>query len=524
MCFWGLGGREREKQKQKQAHRTATPTTQRASPPPPPRPPPLSSPPSPPPFHAPGLHLTDHSFRVPLDHAAPDGPAIDLFARTAIAPARAGNGDLPHLLFLTGGPGFEAPRPSGATAWLKAAASHFRIVLLDQRGTGRSSPVLDAAGLADAAGSADPAAQAGFLAHFRADAIVRDAEAVRASLVPAGSPQRGRWSVLGQSFGGFVACTYLSLAPEGLTEVMLAGGLPPDISLPCAADAAYGALYDRVAAQNAKFYARFPGDASRAREVVLALAEGRGPAGVEGEAAAGPGPASSSPSAGGWVRLPSGGRLTPRAFQALGLPSLGLGGGFERLHWLLERALDHAGRLTPAFLRSVEAGLPWETNPLYALLHESIYANGGGPTAWSAARVRDADPARAAAFDAVAAARGGRPVLFTGEMVFPWLFQGEGGGAGLAGFGPVAAALASTPDWPALYDAAALASNRVPIAAAVYWEDMYVDFELSQRTAGRLGGLRQWVTNEVGHSGIRDEGGRVFDHLLGLVRGSTVLI
>ena len=323
--------------------------------------------------------------------------------------------------------------------------------------------------------------------------------------------------------------TYLSLAPEGLTEVMIAGGLPPDVSAPCAADAAYGALFDRVAAQNAKFYARFPGDAARAREVVLALAEGRGPE-EEEEEGAGPGPSS------GGVRLPSGGLLTPRAFQALGLPSLGLGGGFERLHWLLERALDpRTGRLTPAFLRGVEAGLPWEANPLYALLHESIYANGGGPTAWSAARVREADAERSAAFDAVSAAREGRAVLFTGEMVFPWLFEGEGGGrvgrgtrppTGLAAFAPVAAALASKPDWPPLYDTPTLVRNRVPVAAAVYYEDMYVDFELSQITARVLsqsGSLRQWVTNEVGHSAIRDEGGRVFDHLLGLVRGSTVL-
>ena len=34
--------------------------------------------------------------------------------------------------------------------------------------------------------------------------------------------------MLGQSFGGFCAVTYLCRAPRGLTEVLLAGGLPPD--------------------------------------------------------------------------------------------------------------------------------------------------------------------------------------------------------------------------------------------------------------------------------------------------------
>jgi hypothetical protein len=63
----------------------------------------------------------------------------------------------------------------------------------------------------------------------RADSIVRDAELVRKVLVPL----KGRWSILGQSFGGFCCLSYLSLAPEGLAEVLITGGLPPGISMPC---------------------------------------------------------------------------------------------------------------------------------------------------------------------------------------------------------------------------------------------------------------------------------------------------
>jgi len=48
----------------------------------------------------------------------------------------------------------------------------------------------------------------------RADSIVRDAELVREALVPK-SNCMGKWSILGQSFGGFCAITYLGLAPEG---------------------------------------------------------------------------------------------------------------------------------------------------------------------------------------------------------------------------------------------------------------------------------------------------------------------
>lgn len=39
----------------------------------------------------------------------------------------------------------------------------------------------------------------------RADNIVRDAEAVRMAMVPSDAPGGGRWTLLGQSFGGFCA-------------------------------------------------------------------------------------------------------------------------------------------------------------------------------------------------------------------------------------------------------------------------------------------------------------------------------
>ena len=50
-------------------------------------------------------------------------------------------------------------------------------------------------------------------------------------------------------------------------------------------------------------------------------------------------------------------------------------------------------------------------------------------------------------------------------------------------------------------------------------QDMYVDFELAQETAGKIQGIRQWITNEFLHSGIRDDGTRIIEYLLRLVRG-----
>ena len=88
------------------------------------------------------LLLTDHVVEVPLDHARPDGRTIEVFAREAVAADRSGD-DLPWLLFLQGGPGGKSPRPgSGAgDAWVWHAAQTHRVLLLDQRGTGRSTPI-----------------------------------------------------------------------------------------------------------------------------------------------------------------------------------------------------------------------------------------------------------------------------------------------------------------------------------------------------------------------------------------------
>src|SRR3954454_5321769 len=134
-----------------------------------------------------GLVLTEHELEVPLDHATPDGERIPLSAREAAA--RDGL-DKPFLVYLQGGPGFEAPRPTRhptSPGWLDRALREFRVLMLDQRGTGRSTP------FGGHLARRTPAEQAEYLTHFRADAIVHDAEHVRRALVVE------RWSVLGQS-------------------------------------------------------------------------------------------------------------------------------------------------------------------------------------------------------------------------------------------------------------------------------------------------------------------------------------
>lgn len=76
--------------------------------------------------------------------------------------------------------------------------------------------------------------------------------------------------------------------------------------------------------------------------------------------------------------------------------------------------------------------------------------------------------------------------------------------------------LAAATDWTPLYDVPRLQANRVPVAAAVWHDDMYVDAGLSLETAARIGNISVWVTNEWEHDGGRASGGAVLDRLLKL--------
>ncbi|MBP8112990.1 MAG: alpha/beta hydrolase, partial [Aeromonas sp.] len=66
---------------------------------------------------------------------------------------------------------------------------------------------------------------------------------------------------------------------------------------------------------------------------------------------------------------------------------------------------------------------------------------------------------------------------------------------------------------------AQLAKNPVPVACAVYAEDMYVEFDYSRDTLRGLGNSRAWITNEYEHNGLRVDGEQILDRLIRLNRG-----
>jgi len=400
-------------------------------------------------YRVPGAVLTEREHRVPLDHARSDGPWITVFTREVADPDGL---DRPFLVFLQGGPGHEAARPtSPPSGWMARALRDYRVLLLDQRGTGRSSPI------GPSIPGDTPAAQAEYLTHFRADSIVRDAEAIRRELGVE------RWSVLGQSFGGF---TSLSFAPEGLREAFITGGLSP---IGRSVDDVYGATYRRLVEANRRYGERYPADRERAGEICRRL---------DAEE----------------VRLPSGDRLTGRRFRQLGM-WLGASNGFELLHHVIE--LPFGSR---AFVHDAEGGLSFARNPLYATLHESSYADGGA-TRWSAQRLLPDE-----------VVEGG---LFTAEHVFQWMWEDYG----LLRPHREAAELIAEHHWPRLYDGGQLARNEVPVAATIYVDDLYVERAFAEETAAAVRGLRPWITNEYQHNGLRADGERVLGRLIDLARG-----
>lgn len=410
----------------------------------------------------PGMRITDHRVTVPLDWAGVgNDQVIEVFAREVCDPTRVGD-DLPILVFLQGGPGGKAPRPMPGDGWIADALSTHRVLLLDQRGTGRSTRV-QAASLQ----GMDGAEAARYLLNFRADSIVRDLEHLRCTAF-----QGVRWQTLGQSYGGFITLTYLSQAPEGLSGCYIAGGLP---GIDADADEVYERAYPRVAAKNEQYYQRYPDDAELISTIADYIDDNE-------------------------ILLPDGQRLSTRRLQTLGL-DFGMLQGFERTHWLFDDAFGGPNQsracLSDSFLAQLAARTDFDDNPLFAVMQESIYSNKPKATAWAAHQLRPRHPR----FDSL-----NRPLFFTGEMMYPWMFEEF---RSLRPFRAAAEAIAAYTDYAPLYDPERLADNEVPVSAIAYFDDMYVDSSASVDTAHRMGNCRLWITNEYEHDGIRTDAGLV---------------
>lgn len=464
-------------------------------------------------YYLPGLYVEDHAVDVPLDWRGtspallagaddsepsrlcaesagltPDpafaGKKIRLFYRTACLPQNVGR-DLPAIVYLQGGPGGAGPRVLDAQSdgWLAEAVKHFRVVLPDQRGTGRSSAVdghrMDQLREEALARGADPARfQANYLKRFLADSIVRDFEYLRLTDF-AGA----RWVTLGQSYGGFLTLCNLSTFPHGVAASFVGGGIP---HVPASAKDVYAHTFPRMVSKTNAWYEKYPVDQERVELLADRLSAGD-------------------------VLLPDGSPFSVRRFQLCG-GGLGMKPAPERLHNLLDlafsdgdgsaqSALAAAGSdvskvyVNRGFAEGVQTLTGSAANPLYWTLQEFIYADGklDEPIRWAAAHEADARPE----FSETA-----RPLMFYGEAMFPWMFQED---PALRPFAAAMDVLMEDTEFGALYDTELLAANEVPLRCAVYFDDLYVDSGLQLDTLSRVGNSRAWVTNEFEHDGLHGD-------------------
>lgn len=413
-----------------------------------------------------GTGMKDHHFTVPLDHGVPNGESITVYAREYFV---AGGEDRPWLLYLQGGPGGKGARPARISGWMSEALKHYRVLMLDQRGTGLSTPIsrhtLPKRGA--------PAAQARYLRNFRAPQIVADAEAIRKIL--GAEP----WVTLGQSFGGFCTLTYLSFAPEGLAGSMITGGIPP---LEGPADQVYQATYQRMRARNREYFRRFPKDLETLAAIYQRVRHDD-------------------------VFLLDGSALTVGRVQALGM-YLGGNTRIDTLHYIFEEAfIAGTNELSDEFRQAVYTQVSRATNPLYLVLHEAIYAQPGAqPTAWAAQRVLEDFPD----FNP----RKSDTPLLTGEMCFDWYTELD---PTLAPMARATQLIASHRDWDDLYDLNQLANNTVPVAALVYTDDVFVERNLSLSSAEKVSNLAVWESDTWHHDGIGEAGAEIFKRLHGMI-------
>lgn len=225
--------------------------------------------------------------RRPLDPARADGPLIDL--HVAVLPAVARNKKPDPVLFFAGGPGQSAIGLAGPMARMFQRFLNRRdVILIDQRGTGRSAPLVCEPELPTrpVAEALDPARQQrvlaecrdalqklphGDLRHYTTTIAMADADAVRQALGVA------QVNVIGGSYGTRAALEYMRQFPGSVRRAVIDGVAPPDMALPGSfspdAQRAFDALLAACEAADgdASCRQRYPGLRAKWHAVLAAL-------------------------------------------------------------------------------------------------------------------------------------------------------------------------------------------------------------------------------------------------------------
>ena len=95
-------------------------------------------------------------------------------------------------------------------------------------------------------------------------------------------------------------------------------------------------------------------------------------------------------------------------------------------------------------------------------------------------------------------------------MIFPWMLDTY---PELMAMAQPAQMIAQKDEWPSLYDIDELKRNEVPVYAAVYADDLYVDCDLALDAAKIIKNCQYYLTNRIYHDGLRSRTDNVIETL-----------
>ena len=153
-----------------------------------------------------------------------------------------GDAEATPLVFINGGPGFDHSFHHLSPVWERLATAR-RVVFFDQPGTGQSWPV----------GSDDLIA---------VNDLLLSIEAIRAAI---GAP---RISLLGHSWGGYIAMAYAIRHPEKVDRLVLVASIAPKIST---TEVLFGALFPDVLSVRRELRGENPDDVQKYIRLTLAM-------------------------------------------------------------------------------------------------------------------------------------------------------------------------------------------------------------------------------------------------------------
>lgn len=399
--------------------------------------------------YLPGVQQREHEIEVPIDRTDPGLGNLTVFARELFTDEA-----LPPLIYFQGGPG--KPGPRTLMDWIPLALQRYRVYLIDERGTGRSTRIDR---------TTPELIDARILAHLRPPDVAADAEALRQHL---GIEQ---WDLLGNSFGAACAGSYLSYFPHGVRRAHLISCVPePAMDVAAFNRVGYRLLRDRTR----ELFAEIDWIEARIAEIVDHLDNHD-------------------------ERMPTGERLSATRFRSCGV-LLGEEGDFGRLANLLEMPFtSHGGekRLRGDFKAQLSAIISLESMPLWAVVHESVMARPGQPVNWSAERIY---------LDEFA----DLPLL--GNQFFSTHFIED---PALTPFLEAVNQVHHMDDLTA--QAADVRDNRVPTAALLLSKDLYLPYQLTAASAQQVGNLRLWTHRGWQHDAIWVHGAEVFSGLVSML-------